>query len=168
MLTFPCAGERARRTLRSNFHPPESYSSLLLLELQTACKYSAGLRSLEPIREGNGSFATADSRVSHWRSLLLHPCPAVWRSRPSDQCRKLTRRVPATLMLCRFDPNAKGYHGDDQLENLLRDPNVDAVAVVLPVQVMLQVDVCCQPGRRCFVTDRSHTSAACCRWHKNV
>ena len=47
-------------------------------------------------------------------------------------------------MLCRFAPTVKGFHGDDQLDNLLRDPNVDAVAVVLPVQVMLQVDVCCQ------------------------
>lgn len=66
-------------------------------------------------------------------------------------------------MLCRFAPNAKGYHGDDQLDNLLRDANVDAVAVVLPVQVMLQVGVCCQPGHQYFFTDRSHTSAACCR-----
>ena len=144
-----------------------SHTQACCLELQTACKHSADLRSLEPIREGNGFPAPADSRVSHWQSLLLHPCPAVWRSRSSDQCR-LTLRVPATLMLCRFDPNAKGYHGDDQLDNLLRDPNVDAVAVVLPVQVMLQVDVCCKSGRRCSVADRSHTSAACCRWHKSV
>ncbi len=51
-------------------------------------------------------------------------------------------------MLCRFAPNVKGFHGDDQLDKLLRDPNVDAVAVVLPVQVMLQVDVCCQSADR--------------------
>ena len=57
------------------------------LELQTACKCSADMRSLEPIREGNGYSATANSRVSHWQSLLL--CSA--SSRPSNQCRKLTR-----------------------------------------------------------------------------
>lgn len=58
------------------------------------------------------------------------------------------QEVDPWLMLCRFAPNVKGFHGDDQLDKLLRDPNVDAVAVVLPVQVMLQVDVCCQSADR--------------------
>ncbi len=70
-----------------------SHTQACCLELQTACKHSADLRSLEPIREGNGFPAPADSRVSHWQSLLLHPCPAIWPYIPSDQCRKLTRRL---------------------------------------------------------------------------
>ncbi len=134
-----------------------SHTQACCLELQTACKYSADLRSLEPIREGNGFPAGADSRVSNWQSQSLHPCPAI------SAFQTVISAVDPSLMLCRFAPNVKGYHGDDQLDNLLRDPDVDAVAVVLPVQVMLQVDVCCQSGRQCFVIDRSHTSAACCR-----
>ena len=30
-------------------------------------------------------------------------------------------------------------HGDQQLDELLQDPSIDAVVIVLPVQVMLQV-----------------------------
>lgn len=42
-----------------------------------------------------------------------------------------------------FSAEVKGYHGDDQLEHLLRDSSIDAVAIVLPVQVMLQVAIRC-------------------------
>ena len=85
-----------------------SHSQACCLELQTACKYSAGLCSLEPIREGNRSSATADSRVGHCRSLLLHPCPAFYRSRPSDQCRKSTRWVQPRLCFADLLPTPKG------------------------------------------------------------
>ena len=45
----------------------------------------------------------------------------------------------SVLACCSFCPNAKGFSGDDQLEQLLKDPTIDACIVVLPVQVMLQV-----------------------------
>ncbi len=47
-------------------------------------------------------------------------------------------------MCCvRFSADVKGLHGDAQLEELLQDPSIDAVAIVLPVQVMLQVGARC-------------------------
>lgn len=61
---------------------------------------------------------------------------------------------------CRFSAEVKGYHGDDQLEHLLRDSSIDAVAIVLPVQVMLQVSSPCHaPGLCCFA--KTTASQAC-------
>lgn len=40
-----------------------------------------------------------------------------------------------------FSADVKGMHGDQQLDELLQDPSIDAVLIVLPVQVMLQVAV---------------------------
>lgn len=67
-------------------------------------------------------------------------------------CAVWSRSAKATDLLLpliqEFAPNAKGYYGDDQLDSLLRNPNVDAVAVVLPVQVMLQVaQKCLKAGK---------------------
>ncbi|DBA99412.1 TPA: hypothetical protein ACH3X3_012009 [Trebouxia sp. C0006] len=67
-------------------------------------------------------------------------------------CAVWSRSAKATDILLpliqEFAPNVKGFHGDDQLDKLLRDPNVDAVAVVLPVQVMLQVaQKCLKAGK---------------------
>ena len=45
--------------------------------------------------------------------------------------------------LCRFSPDASSHFGEDQLEQLLQDASIDAVIIVLPVQIMLKVSDCC-------------------------
>ena len=47
------------------------------------------------------------------------------------------------VTLCRFSSSASAHFGDDQLQQLLQDPNIEAVIIVLPVQVMLKVTDCC-------------------------
>ena len=39
----------------------------------------------------------------------------------------------------RFSPTASAHYGEDQLEQLLQDSKIEAVVIVLPVQVMLKV-----------------------------
>ena len=52
-------------------------------------------------------------------------------------------REAQQITLCRFSPGASAHFGDGQLQQLLQDPNIDAVIIVLPVQVMLKVTDCC-------------------------
>lgn len=47
--------------------------------------------------------------------------------------------MPNTSFFRRFSPTASAHHGEDQLEQLLQDSSIDAVIIVLPVQVMLKV-----------------------------
>ena len=43
----------------------------------------------------------------------------------------------------RFSPGASAYFGEDQLEQLLQDPSIEALIIVLPVQIMLKVTGFC-------------------------
>ena len=61
-----------------------------------------------------------------------------------------------TCLVRRFSPEAQGLHGEDGLDALLHDAAIDAVAVILPVQVMLQV---C--GKSCFGCSNFGTAVTC-------
>ncbi|KAL3140220.1 hypothetical protein ABBQ38_004496 [Trebouxia sp. C0009 RCD-2024] len=54
-----------------------------------------------------------------------------------------SQQAAATLLASvqEFSPDASSHHGEEQLEQLLQDASIDAVIIVLPVQVMLKVAI---------------------------